>query len=382
MIAASISDYRELARRRLPHFLFEYIDGGANEEQTLRRNISDLANIALRQRVLRDVSKIDLTANLFGRQQSLPVMLAPIGLGGINARRGEIQAARAAHAANVPFTLSTVSLCPIAEVRKGSGQPFWFQLYMIRDRGFMRDLLAEVRRHECPVLVFTVDMPLPGSRYRDYRAGLAGAPGLKGDIRRISQALVKPDWLWDVGLWGRPHSLGNLRPVLGPKGGLDDYFAWMSNNFDPSVTWKDLDWIRESWDGPLIIKGILDPDDARSAADLGADGIVVSNHGGRQLDGVLSSAQALPAIADAVGDRLTVLADGGVRSGLDVVRMLAMGAKGVMLGRAWAFALAARGEAGVAHVLELVKKEMSVAMALTGARNLSELSRDSIERLA
>ena len=381
MIAASIEDYRELARRRLPHFLFEYIDGGANAEQTLRRNVSDLANIALRQRVLRDVSQVDLSTTLFGARQSLPVMLAPIGLGGMNARRGEVQAARAAAAANVPFCLSTVSLCPLAEVRQGSGKPLWFQLYMIRDRGFMRELLAEVKRNECPVLVFTVDMPMPGSRYRDYRSGLAGAPGLKGAMFRTAQAVLKPDWAWDVGIFGRPHGLGNLRPVLGEKSGLDDYFAWMANNFDPSCTWKDLDWIRESWDGPLIIKGILDPDDARAAADLGADGIVVSNHGGRQLDGVLSSAQALPPIVDAVGERLTVLADGGVRSGLDVVRMLAMGAKGVLLGRAWAFALAARGERGVAHVLEIVRKEMSIAMALTGARTLGELDRDSIERL-
>jgi L-lactate dehydrogenase (cytochrome) len=382
MIAASIEDYRELARRRLPPFLFEYIDGGANAEQTLRRNVSDLADIALKQRVLRDVSKIDLGVTLFGAQQSLPVMLGPIGLGGINARRGEVQAARAAAAAGVPFCLSTVSLCPLEEVRQGSGKPLWFQLYMIRDRPFMRDLLAEVKRNECPVLVFTVDMPMPGSRYRDYRSGLAGAPGLKGAIRRFGQAMLKPGWAWDVGIWGRPHGLGNLRPVLGEKSGLDDYFAWMANNFDPSVTWKDLDWIRENWQGPLIIKGILDPDDARSAADLGADGIIVSNHGGRQLDGVLSSARALPPIADAVGDRLTVLADGGVRSGLDVVRLLALGAKGVLLGRAWAFALAARGEKGVAHVLEIVKKEMSIALALTGATTVGELSRDSVEKLS
>jgi len=382
MIAASIDDYRELARRRLPPFLFEYIDGGANAEQTLRRNVSDLADIALKQRVLRDVSKVDLGVTLFGAHQSLPVMLGPIGLGGINARRGEVQAARAAAKAGVPFCLSTVSLCPLEEVRQGCGKPLWFQLYMIRDRPFMRDLLAEVKRNECPVLVFTVDMPMPGSRYRDYRSGLAGAPGLKGATRRFGQAMLKPGWAWDVGIWGRPHGLGNLRPVLGEKSGLDDYFAWMANNFDPSVTWKDLDWIRETWDGPLIIKGILDPDDARSAATLGADGIVVSNHGGRQLDGVLSSARALPPIADAVGDKLTVLADGGVRSGLDVVRLMALGAKGVLLGRAWAFALAARGEAGVAHVLEIVKKEMSIALALTGATNVGELSRDSVEKLS
>ena len=382
MIAASIEDYRELARRRLPPFLFEYIDGGANAEQTLRNNVSDLANIALKQRVLRDVSKVDLTTTLFGATQSLPVMLGPIGLGGINARRGEVQASCAAGAAGVPFCLSTVSLCPLEEVVQGCRIPPWFQLYMIRGRAFMRDLLSEVKRQGCPVLVFTVDMPMPGSRYRDYRSGLAGAPGLKGALRRAGQAMLKPDWAWDVGIWGRPHGLGNLRPVLGEKSGLDDYFAWMANNFDPSVTWKDLDWIRESWDGPLIIKGILDPEDAQAAARLGADGIVVSNHGGRQLDGVLSSARALPPIADAVGDKLTVLADGGVRSGLDVVRMLALGAKGVLLGRAWAFALAARGEKGVAHVLEIVKKEMSIGMALTGATNVGELSRDSIEKLS
>jgi L-lactate dehydrogenase (cytochrome) len=382
MRPASVNDYRELARKRLPHFLFEYIDGGAYAEQTLRRNVSDLADIALRQRVLRDMSEIDLTTSLFGARQALPVVLAPIGLAGINARRGEVQAARAAAAAQVPFCLSTVSLCPIAEVRRGSPTPFWFQLYMIRDRGFMRELLAEARKAECPVLVFTVDMPQPGARYRDVRSGLANAPGLTGALRRFSQAVLKPGWAYDVGLRGRPLGLGNLVPVLGEKSGLDDYFAWMANNFDPSCTWKELDWIRESWDGPLVIKGILDPDDARAAADLGADGIIVSNHGGRQLDGVLSTAQALPPIAEAVGERLTVLADGGVRSGLDVVRMIAMGAKGVLLGRAWAFALAARGGAGVSHVLEIIRKEMLIAMTLTGMANLGALDRSAIQKLS
>jgi L-lactate dehydrogenase (cytochrome) len=382
MLPASIGDYRELARKRLPHFLFQYIDGGSYAEQTLRRNVDDLADIALRQRVLRDMSQIDLSTTLFGAKQALPVILAPIGLGGINARRGEIQALKAATAAQVPFCLSTVSVCPLAEVRQGCDTPFWFQLYMIRDRGFMRDLLAEARKSKCTVLVFTVDMPQPGARYRDYRSGLAGAPGLAGKLRRVAQAAVKPSWAWDVGVCGGPHSLGNLAPVLGAKTGLDDFFAWMASNFDPSCTWKDLDWIRESWDGPLVIKGILDPDDAKSAAALGADGIIVSNHGGRQLDGVLSTAQALPPIADAVADKLTVLADGGVRSGLDVVRMLAMGAKGVMLGRAWAYALAARGEAGVVHMLEIIRKEMMIAMTLTGANHVGELGRSTIQKLS
>lgn len=379
MLPASISDYRLLARRRLPHFLFEYIDGGSYAEQTLRRNVEDLADIALRQRVLRDVSQIDLTTSLFGTSQKLPVVLAPVGLGGINARRGEVAAARAAAAAQIPFCLSTVSLCPIAEVHAGSPTPFWFQLYMIRDRGFMRELLAEARRATCPVMVFTVDMPLPGSRYRDQRSGLAGAPGMIGALRRTAQAVIKPDLAWDVGVMGRPLSLGNLLPVLGKNSGLEDYFAWMANNFDPSCSWKEIDWIRESWDGPLVIKGILDPEDAAAAVQHGVDGIIVSNHGGRQLDGVLSTARALPPIVERVGDQITILADGGVRSGLDVVRLLAMGAKGVLLGRAWAYALAARGGPGVSHMLEIIRKEMMIAMALTGTTRIDGLDRTCLE---
>ncbi len=372
---ASALDYRELARRRLPHFLFEYIDGGSYAEVTLRRNIADLEAIALRQRVLTDVSTIDLSTELFGQRQALPVALAPIGLAGLNARRGEVQAARAAERANIPFCLSTVSACSLDEVRRGTAVPFWFQLYMIRDRGFMRDLLAQAVAAQCSALVFTVDMPVPGSRYRDHRSGLANAPGPLGSLRRAWQAAAKPGWAWDVGLRGRPHSLGNVAPVLGKNSGLEDFFAWMRDNFDPTVTWRDLDFIRSEWTGPLIIKGILDVDDARVAASLGADGIVVSNHGGRQLDGVPSTARALPIIAAAVGEQLTVLADGGVRSGLDVVRMLALGAQGVLLGRAWVYALAARGEAGVTHLLRLIEAEMRVAMALTSRTKVHEIDR-------
>ena len=378
MKAASALDYRELARRRLPAFLFEYIDGGSYAEVTLRRNVADLERIALRQRVLRDVSEVDTSVELFGQALAMPVALAPIGLAGMNARRGEVQAARAAERTGVPFCLSTVSACDIGEVKRGTSEPFWFQLYMIRDRGFMRDLLAKAAEAGCSALVFTVDMPVPGTRYRDYRSGLAGTPGLGGALRRFGQAALHPGWAWDVGLLGRPHQLGNVAPVLGANTGLEDFFAWMRNNFDPTVTWKDLDFIRSEWSGPLIIKGILDVEDARSAAELGADGLVVSNHGGRQLDGVLSSARALPAIAEAVGDRLTVLADGGVRSGLDVVRLLALGAKGVLLGRMWAYALAARGEAGVAHVLQLVEAEMRVAMALTGCTTIAAIDRSAL----
>ena len=378
MIIASIPDFREAARRRLPHFLFEYIDGGSYAEVTLGRNIADLEAIALRQRVLRDISRIDTSTELFGVKQDLPVILAPVGLAGLAARRGETQAVRAANAAGVPFTLSTVSVCPIAEVAAASDRPFWFQLYMIRDRAFMKDLLAQARAAGCSALVFTVDLPVPGSRYRDVRSGLSGAPGFPGDLRRLAQAVARPRWAWDVGLFGRPHHLGNVAPVLQGKTGLSDFLGWMGRNFDPSISWADLDFIRAQWDGPLIIKGILDPDDARQAADRGADGIVVSNHGGRQLDGVLSSARALPPIADAVGDRLTVLADGGVRSGLDVARMLALGARGVMLGRAWAYALAADGEAGVTKMLGLIAAELRVAMALGGVTRIDEIDRSAL----
>lgn len=375
MIAASIPDFRELARRRLPHFLFEYIDGGSYSETTLRRNVEDLRDIALRQRVLRDVSGLDLSTELFGQKVALPVALAPIGLAGMNARRGECQAVRAADTAGIPFTLSTVSACSLAEVAGAASKPFWFQLYMTRDRGFMRELLQEAVELKCSTLVFTVDMPVPGSRYRDYHSGLAGASGMKGALRRTLQGAMKPGWAWDVGVMGRPHGLGNVVRKLDGKTGIEDFFAWMRNNFDSSIAWSDLDFIRSEWNGPLVIKGLLDPEDAVEAANLGADGIVVSNHGGRQLDGVLSSAKALPAIADAVGDRMTVLADGGVRSGLDVVRLLALGAKGVLLGRAWVFALAAQGQAGVEHMLRLIEAEMRVAMTLTGVKNIGEIDR-------
>lgn len=380
MIAASALDYRELARRRLPRFLFEYIDGGSYAEVTLDRNVTDLKDVALRQRVLRDVSQIDLTTRMFDQDFTLPVALAPIGLAGMNARRGECQAVRAANAAGIPFTLSTVSACNIEEVAEAASAPFWFQLYMIRDRAFMRDLMARAVTAGCTALVFTVDMPVPGSRYRDYHSGLAGAPGFLGGMRRATQGAMRPGWAWDVGIHGRPHNLGNVAPVLGEKSGIEDFFAWMRDNFDPTVTWDDLDFIRSEWNGPLIIKGILDPEDAVRAADLGADGLVVSNHGGRQLDGVPSTAKALPAIAEVAGDRLTILADGGIRSGLDVVRMLALGAQGVLLGRAWAYALGAKGEAGISHMLSLVEAEMRVAMSLTGVTSIADISSDILVR--
>jgi L-lactate dehydrogenase (cytochrome) len=378
MIVSSTTDFREAARRKLPRFLFDYIDGGAYAERTLARNVSDLADLSLRQRVLKDVSQVDLLTTLFGHYQALPVALAPVGLTGMYARRGECQAAKAAAAKGVPFCLSTVSVCDLAEVSKASPAPIWFQLYVLRDRAYMRDLLAKAADAGATALVFTVDMPVPGARYRDAHSGMSGP---NAAARRLVQAVFKPSWAWDVGVMGRPHTLGNVAPVLGANSGLEDFMGWLGANFDPSIQWKDLDWIRDQWKGPLIIKGVLDPEDAKAAADIGADGIVVSNHGGRQLDGVLSSARALPDIAEAVGDRLTVLADSGVRSGLDVVRMLALGAKGVLLGRAFIYALAARGGPGVSQLLDLIEKEMRVAMALTGVNSLGEIDRSILAKV-
>lgn len=377
-IAASASDYRDLAQRRLPRFLFEYVDGGSYDEVTMRRNCADLRRIALRQRVLRDVSDVDLGVEIFGRRQAMPIALGPIGLAGLLARRGERQALAAAESAGIPFCLSTVSACSLGEVANAASTPFWFQLYMMRDRGFVDALLAEARERGCSALVFTVDMPLPGSRYRDYRSGLAGTPGLRGAARRFGQAMLRPDWAIDVGLMGRPHSLGNVAPLLGRKSGLDDFMAWMRSNFDPGITWRDLEYIRGAWTGPLVVKGILDAEDALAAAAIGADGIVVSNHGGRQLDGVPSTAEALPAIARAVEGRLRIFADGGVRSGLDVARMLCLGADCVLLGRAWAYALGAGGGAAVRHMLSLFEAELRVALSLTGVTRISGLDHDAL----
>lgn len=375
MIISATTDYREAARRRLPPFLFHYIDGGAYAEHTLRRNVADLSGIELRQRVLRDVADLDLGTELFGRRLALPVALAPVGLTGMYARRGEVQAARAAAARGVPFTLSTVSVCAIREVQDASSAPIWFQLYVLKDRGFMRDALERAQAAGVKTLVFTVDMPVPGARYRDRHSGMSGP---NAAFRRMVQAVTHPRWAWDVGLRGRPHDLGNISTYLGKPTRLEDYIGWLGANFDPSISWRDLEWIRDFWQGSIVIKGILDADDARDAVRFGADGVVVSNHGGRQLDGVRSTARALPAIADAVKGELKVLADSGVRSGLDVVRMLALGADAVLLGRAFIYALATDGEAGVVNLLDLIESEMRVAMALTGVRSIAEIDRSAI----
>ena len=347
MIISSANDFRAAAQRRLPPFLFHYIDGGANAEHTLRRNVEDLADVSLRQLVLRNMTDLSLETQLFGEPLSMPVVLAPVGLTGMYARRGEVAAARAAEAKGIPFTMSTVSVCPIEEVAPAIGRPMWFQLYVLKDRGFMRNALERARAAGCSTLVFTVDMPVPGARYRDAHSGMSGP---NAALRRYGQALAHPHWAWHVGLRGRPHDLGNISAYLGKPTGLEDYIGWLGANFDPSISWKDLDWIREFWQGPMVIKGILDPEDARDA------------------------------IADAVKGDIRILADSGLRSGLDVVRMLALGADAVMLGRAYIYALAAGGEAGVARLLDLVEKEMRVAMTLTGVKSVDAISGDLLAR--
>ncbi|MFB9217922.1 FMN-dependent L-lactate dehydrogenase LldD [Vibrio sinaloensis] len=375
MIISASTDYRKAAKSKLPPFLFHYIDGGSYGEHTLRRNTEDLAEIALKQRVLNDMSELSLDTEIFGEKMALPIALSPVGLTGMYARRGEVQAAKAAENRGIPFTMSTVSVCPIEEVTPAIERPMWFQLYVLKDRGFMKNVLERAKAAGVTTLVFTVDMPVPGARYRDMHSGMSGP---NAAARRVFQAMRHPQWAFDVGLFGKPHDLGNISTYRGEPTKLEDYIGWLGDNFDPSISWKDLEWIRDFWDGPMVIKGILDVEDAKDAVRFGADGIVVSNHGGRQLDGVMSSAKALPSIADAVKGDMKIFVDSGIRTGLDVVRMLAMGADCAMLGRSYIYALAAQGQAGVENLLDLYEKEMRVAMTLTGAKSIQDLNRDSL----
>jgi len=372
---ANVADYRVAARRRLPRFLFDYIDGGALTERTLAANAAELQAIGFRQRVMSGVGAVDLSTAVLGESLALPVILAPIGLGGLTARRGEVQAARAARTAGVPFTLSTVALCSVEEVAREGGTAPWFQLYVTRDRGFMRAMLARAQAAGCRTLVFTVDMSLPGIRYRDRRSGLSGGTRLRRALRLRAQALRRPRWACDVGLLGRPLVLGNLAELLGRGAGVENFWGWMADNFDPTVTWRDLDEVRAHWSGTLIIKGVLEPEDARAAVAAGAQGVVVSNHGGRQLDGADAAITALPAIVEAMGDRAAVLMDGGIRSGADVVRALALGARAVLIGRPWVWALGACGQRGVTHLLDLLAQEMRLTMALTGVASVDGINR-------
>jgi L-lactate dehydrogenase (cytochrome) len=372
----NFAGFRDAAQKRLPRFLFEYIDGGSYDEHTLRHNVLDFKKVTLRQRVLRDVSNINTRTQLFGRDMALPIALAPIGIAGFYRRRGEVQAVRAAESAGIPIVLSTMSCCPVEEVRAASKHPFWMQLYMIRDRGFMKDFLVRMQTAGIDTLFLTVDLAINGVRYRDRTGGLAGSQSLMARPDKLLDILFHPAWALDVGVLGRPLTIGNVAPAMPNGAGLEQFQAWVARNFDPSVTYKDIAWLREHWKGKLVLKGITDPGDAAQAAREGMDGIVVSNHGGRQLDGALSSIAALPAVRDAVSGKMTIMLDGGIRSGLDILRAMALGADGVLLGRTWAYALAARGEAGVAAMLGIVKEELEVAMALTGQNDVRALDSD------
>ena len=370
----NVADYREAARRRLPKILFDYVDGAAYAEQTLAANTADFQALRLRQRILKDVSKISLKTELFGQALNMPLLLGPIGMAGMYARRGETQAARAAKAAGIPFCLSSLTICDVDEVAKV--EPPWFQLYMLKDRGFMVEYIARATAAKCPVLLFTVDLPVPGTRYRDMRSGLSGPPQAFAGLKRVWDGITHPDWLWDVQLNGTPHTFGNIAAAVPEAKGLGDFWGWIGRNFDASITWDDIAWVRQHWAGPIVIKGILDADDAREAVKAGVDGIVVSNHGGRQLDGAPSTISVMPAIKDAVGDDMTLLLDCGIRSGLDVVKAMASGAVACLIGRAWAWALGARGEAGVSHVISVIKAEMLVALALTGCTDVKAAGRE------
>lgn len=376
---ATVDDYREKARARLPGFLFDYLDGGATNEQTLRANEADWANIHLRQRVLVNVDKVDTTTTLAGQACSMPVALAPLGLAGMMVQRGEVQAVRAANAAGIPFTLSTVGICPVEEVQAATTEVAWFQLYMIRDRARVAALLDKAWAAGCRTLVFTVDLPLPGMRHRDFRNGLAST-GPRSKLLRIQQLLSRPGWLWNVAVRGGPLSFGNLSDAVPNASNLDAFKEWIDTQFDPTVTWADIEWIRDHWQGKLLLKGILDVEDARQAVQVGSDGIVVSNHGGRQLDGVASGAGKLPDIVAAVGAQTEILVDGGVRSGTDVFRALALGAQGVMIGRPWAYALAGGGEAGLTRLLASWQQELRLAMTLTGVTRIADIGTDQLDR--
>jgi L-lactate dehydrogenase (cytochrome) len=376
---ATVLDYRELARRRLPRQLFDYVDGGAYEERTMRANTADLERLLLRQVVMRDVSERDPGVEVLGQRLALPVVLAPVGLAGMLSPRAEVSAARAAEAAGVPFVESTVSICSIEEVARSTSRPPWFQLYVMRDRGYAEQLMSRARAAGCPVLVLTIDLAVVGARHRDTRNAVVGDDlSAKAKARRALDLLSHPRWIRSVAVGGRPLTFGNLEDAVPGARTPTAFRAWVDAQFDPSVTWDDIAWVRENWDGRLLVKGVLDPADARRAADVGVDGVVVSNHGGRQLDSVPSTVRALPAIVDAVGGEVEVLVDGGVRTGLDVFKMVALGARAVLLGRAWAWAVAARGEAGVGHVLDVMKADIDVALALTGHSSFAEVDRSAL----
>ena len=367
-----IEDLRTLARRKVPRAFFDYVDSGSYNEETFRANRADFARIKLRQRVLVDVSQRSLATTIIGQKVAAPFALAPIGLCGMQHGDGEILSAQAANEAGIPFTLSTMSICSIEDVAEATRKPFWFQLYVIRDRGFSKDILERALEAKCSALVLTVDLQVLGQRHRDIRNGMTVPPQIR--LKNIIDIASKPEWAWSI-LNGRRKTFGNLAGHVKGMDNVNSLATWIQDQFDPALSWKDVEWIKKIWPGKLILKGILDVEDARMAVKLGADAIVVSNHGGRQLDGAPSSISALPAIADAVGDKTEVLFDGGIRTGADMLRALALGARACLIGRAYVYGLGAGGQAGVARAIEILKNELSVAMALTGMNSVSQIGR-------
>ncbi|WP_432696112.1 L-lactate dehydrogenase [Marinobacterium sp. YM272] len=374
----TVDDYRRLARRRLPRFLFDYIDGGANAEQTLADNVNDFDRYRLKQRVMRNVDNVDTSTTLAGFEAAMPLTLAPVGMAGMFARRGETQGARAANASSIPFTCSTLGICPVEEIVQATGKPIWFQLYMLRDREVVQSLLKRAEAAGVNTLVFTVDLPVPGKRLRDFRNGMLGT-NICSKISKAAQLLYSPRWIMDVGIKGKPHVIGNLSEVVPNPDDLNEYKAFIDSQFDASVTWKDIAWLRSIWPGKLLIKGVMEVEDAQAAVAAGADGVIVSNHGGRQLDSVSSSIAKLPAIAQAVGDQTEVYIDSGIRNGIDVVKAIALGARGVLIGRPWIYAMAGAGEQGVSDLLNTFQNEIRTAMALLGVNRIEELTPDLIE---
>lgn len=372
--AATVDDYRSLSQRRLPPFLFHYVDGAAGDERTAAANLADLRAVRLKQRVMVDVGSVSTEVDVLGERMAMPVGLGPVGLAGLMARRGEVQAFAAARKAGVPFCLSTLGLCSLEEVSATGRQAPWFQLYRFRDRGFMADLMARIRAAGVRVLVLTVDVPVSGIRHRDRRHGLTGTWR-----DHAPQALARPRWCWDVALRGRPLAFGSLAAAVPPGSKLGAFWDWLARNFDPTIGPDDIAAICESWSGPVIVKGIMSAEDARIAVGAGASGIVVSNHGGRQLDGARSSISVLREIAEELRGKVPILFDGGIRSGLDVVRALALGADMCLLGRAWTFALAAGGEKGVRQLLADIRTQIANTMALTGCLAVEDVRRRALE---
>jgi L-lactate dehydrogenase (cytochrome) len=372
-VITNVEDLRQLARRKVPRALFDYVDRGSYDEISYNANSAELKAIRFRQRVLIDADNRSLDTTMLGEQVAMPVAIAPTGLTGLLHGDGEILAARAAEAAGIRFTLSTMSICSIEDVRAATKGPFWFQLYVFRDRAFSESVIERARASGCTALFVTVDLPLRGQRHADIKNGLEVPPKLT--LRNAFDIATKPSWALSV-LMGKRKSFGNIDAYLKSKGGVWAAGRWANDNFDASLSWADVDWVRKLWPGKLVLKGVLDADDARRAADLGADAIVVSNHGGRQLDGAPATIAALPRIVDAAGDRIEVLFDGGVRSGQDVLKALALGARGCLIGRAYLYGLAAMGEAGVAKALSLIADELRISMSLTGVRDVGEASRN------